>query len=171
MTSSTTSHTGNDLDQLCLRVARRPTTHRVIAKRLRAAARSGAGGGPLAAARYAIGCADGISMQSATELRRALGQSVGLLIDIRADVRQAVAHELRARIDALFADQARADIELAAIRQAGVAPDATNHTIAKRNRQIQYLEQLSQTRRAQSSTLASFALTLGFPEIFDEWVF
>jgi len=30
---------------------------------------------------------------------------------------------------------------------------------------------MSQTRRAQIGTLASLALTLGFPEIFDEWVF
>ena len=161
-----------DLNQLCLRIARRPTTRRMIAKQLRAAVRAGAEGDPVAAARYAISFAGtGISVPSATELRRALGRSAGLLVDAGADVRQAVRDELRARIEALFADQARAEIELAAVRGSPPHSGAPEDAVAARARQIADLKQMSQTRRAQISTLASLALTLGFPEIFDEWVF
>lgn len=161
-----------DLNQLCLRVARRPTTQRVIAKRLRAAARAGAEGVPIAAARYAIGFAGtGISVPSATELRRALGRSASLLVDTGADVRQAVRDELRARIEGLWGDQARAEIELAAVRSSPLPSDASEEAVAARARQVTGLKLMSQTRRAQIGTLASLALTLGFPEIFDEWVF
>ena len=161
-----------DLNQLCLRVARRPTTQRMIAKRLRAAVRAGAEGDPVAAARYAIGFAGtGISVPSATELRRALGRSTGLLVDTGADVRQAVRDELRARIEALWGDQARAEIELAAVRGSPLPSDAPEEAVAARARQVTGLKPMSQTRRPQIGTLASLALTLGFPEIFDEWVF
>jgi len=76
----------------------------MIAKQLRAAVRAGADGDPIAAARYAISFAGtGISVPSATELRRALGRSTGLLVDTGADVRQAVADELRAHRGAVGA--------------------------------------------------------------------
>lgn len=76
-----------------------------------------------------------------------------------------------ARIEALFADQARAEIELAAVRGSPLHSGAPEDAVAARARQIADLKQMSRTRRAQISTLASLALTLGFPEIFDEWVF